>query len=247
MFFAKNRTKNHKIDSDNLPKHIGIIMDGNGRWAKKRGLPRTAGHKVGAQTIKKIVREANRLGIEYLTAYAFSTENWKRPKEEVDMLMSLLLEYLKEAEKLMHEDNMRLRLIGSPKELSPEIQEQIMKVEELTKNNDGLLWNIAINYGGREEITNAVKNIANGVKAGDINPDDITTDMVENNLYTANQPDVDLLIRTSGEQRLSNFMLWQVSYAEFWYTNKLWPDFNERDLHQAILDYQNRGRRFGGV
>ncbi|MCD8390777.1 MAG: isoprenyl transferase [Firmicutes bacterium] len=245
MFFKKK--VNDEIDYDNLPRHIGIIMDGNGRWAKKRGLPRNAGHKAGSDAIKKIVRAANAMGVEYMTAYAFSTENWKRPKEEVDALMDLLLTYLKDAERLMHEDNMRLRMIGSPKELSPEIQEQIIKVEELTKNNDGILWNIAINYGGREEIANSAKRIAEDVQNGIINPEDITADTVEKHLYTAGQPDVDLLIRTSGEMRLSNFMLWQVSYAEFWYTDKLWPDFTEDDLKRAIIDFQNRGRRFGGV
>ena len=245
MFFKTK--KEIEIDYNNLPKHIGIIMDGNGRWAKKRGLPRTAGHKTGAETIKKIVREANRMGIKYMTAYAFSTENWKRPKAEVDMLMDLLLNYLKDAERLMHEDNMRLRLIGSPKELSPEIQEQIKHVEELTKNNTGILWNIAINYGGREELTHAAKELYKDIEKGKKSIDDITPADLENHLYTAGQPDVDLLIRTSGEQRLSNFMLWQVSYAEFWYTDKLWPDFNEQDLHRAISDFQHRGRRFGGV
>ncbi len=245
MFLKRN--KEIEIDYDNLPEHIGIIMDGNGRWAKKRGLPRTAGHKTGAETIKKIVREANRMGIKYMTAYAFSTENWKRPKSEVDMLMDLLLNYLKDAERLMHEDNMRLRLIGSPNELSPEIREQIKHVEELTKNNTGILWNIAINYGGREEITHAAKELYKDIENGKKSIDDITPDDLEKHLYTAGQPDVDLLIRTSGEQRLSNFMLWQVSYAEFWYTDKLWPDFDEQDLHRAIADFQQRGRRFGGV
>ncbi len=244
MIFGKKKADSG-IDYSNLPQHIGIIMDGNGRWAKKRGLPRTAGHKFGAEAIKKIVREANRMGIKYLTAYAFSTENWKRPKEEVDMLMDLLLNYLNDAERLMHEDNMRLRLIGSPKELPPKVREKIKHVEELTKNNDGIIWNIAINYGGREEITHAACELYKKIKKKDI--DNITPADFEQYLYTAGQPDVDLLIRTSGEQRLSNFMLWQVSYAEFWYTDKLWPDFNEKDLHRAISDYQKRGRRFGGV
>lgn len=245
MFFSKK--KNKEIDMSRLPEHIGVIMDGNGRWAKKRGLPRSAGHSAGADSLKKIVTEANNLGIKYITVYAFSTENWKRPKEEVDYLMSLLLDYLKNAEKTLAGEDVVIRAVGSRKELSEEIREQIVKTENFTKDNKGIVMNIALNYGAREEIVNAVKNIASGVKDGKIAVDDINDDMFEANLYTANQPDVDLLIRTSGEQRLSNFMLWQVSYAEMWFTDKLWPDFKPSDLHQAIIDFQNRGRRFGGV
>ena len=246
MFFKKRKIK-EEIDFNRLPKHIGIIMDGNGRWAKMRGLPRTAGHRAGAETVKKIVREANKLGIKYLTVYAFSTENWKRPKSEVDTLMDLLLNYLKDAEKIMQNDNIQLRMLGSDKELSQEIRDQIDRVRELTKDNDGIVWNIALNYGSREEITHSVKEIAKKVKSGEVEPDNITEQDIEDNLYTSGQPDVDLLIRTSGEQRLSNFMLWQVSYAEFWYTDKHWPEFSEQDLRQAIIDYQSRGRRFGGI
>ncbi|MBQ8301840.1 MAG: isoprenyl transferase [Clostridia bacterium] len=245
MFFSKK--KNKEIDMSRLPEHIGVIMDGNGRWAKKRGLPRSAGHSAGADSLKKIVTEANNLGIKYITLYAFSTENWKRPKEEVDYLMSLLLDYLKNAEKTLAGEDVVIRAIGSRKELSEEICEQIVKTENFTKDNKGIVMNIALNYGAREEIVNAVKNIASDVKDGKIAVDDINDDVFESNLYTANQPDVDLLIRTSGEQRLSNFMLWQVSYAEMWFTDKLWPDFKPSDLHQAIIDFQNRGRRFGGV
>lgn len=246
MFFRKKKTE-QEIDLNRLPKHIGIIMDGNGRWAQRRGLPRTAGHRAGAETVKKIVREANKLGIKYLTVYAFSTENWKRPKSEVDTLMDLLLNYLKDAEKIMQNDNIQLRMLGSDKELSQEIRDRIERVRELTKDNDGIVWNIALNYGSREEITHSVKEIAKKVKSGELEPEDIKEQDIADNLYTAGQPDVDLMIRTSGEQRLSNFMLWQVSYAEFWYTNKHWPDFGEKDLRQAIIDYQNRGRRFGGI
>ena len=230
MFFSKKK-KINEIDMSRLPQHIGIIMDGNGRWAKKRGLPRSAGHSAGADSLKKIITEANNLGVKYITVYAFSTENWKRPKEEVDYLMSLLLDYLRNAEKTLSGENVVIRVIGSRKGLSEEICRQIIKTENFTKNNTGIVMNIALNYGGREEIVNAVKNICKDVK----------------DLYTANQPDVDLLIRTSGEQRLSNFMLWQVSYAEMWFTDKLWPDFKPADLHKAIIDFQNRGRRFGGV
>ena len=246
MIFRKNKIKK-EIDYNNLPIHIGIIMDGNGRWAKKRGLPRSAGHSAGADTLKKIVTECNNMGIKYITVYAFSTENWKRPKEEVDYLMNLLLSYLRDAEKTLAGENVVIRAIGSRKELSEEIQEQIIKTEEFTKNNTGIIMNIAVNYGSREEITTAVKKIAKKVAEGEINSDDITSDMISENLYTKKQPDPDLIIRTSGEERISNFLLWQLAYSELWFTNKLWPDFNKNDLLEAIYDFQNRGRRFGGV
>lgn len=239
--------KNVDIDTSALPRHIGIIMDGNGRWAKKRGLPRSAGHKAGAESLKKIITEANNLGVEYITVYAFSTENWKRPKEEVDYLMGLLMDYLINAEKTLAGENVVIRAIGSRKELSEEMQRQIIKTEEFTKNNTGIVMNIALNYGGREEILHAVKDISRAVKAGEISADDISERNISDALYTGGQPDVDLLIRTSGEMRLSNFMLWQVSYAEMWFTDKLWPDFKPADLRKAIYDFQNRGRRFGGV
>ncbi len=245
MFFSKN--KNGEIDCSNLPRHIGIIMDGNGRWAKKRGLPRSAGHSAGAETLKKIVTEANNIGVKYITVYAFSTENWKRPKDEVDYLMNLLMNYLVNAEKTLSGENVVIRAIGSRKELSEEMRGQIAKTEEFTKNNTGTVMNIALNYGGREEITNAAKTICEKVRNGDMSAEDIDDTAINNCLYTAGQPDVDLLIRTSGEQRLSNFMLWQMSYSELWFTDKLWPDFTPKDLRRAICDYQNRGRRFGGV
>ncbi len=245
MFF--NKKNKNEIDLTRLPQHIGVIMDGNGRWARRRGLPRSAGHSAGADALKKIITEANNLGVKYITVYAFSTENWKRPKEEVDYLMSLLLDYLRNAEKTLAGENVVIRAIGSRKELSQEIRDQIIKTEEFTKNNTGIVMNIALNYGAREEITSAVREICKDVKNGKTDIDGITDKTVENHLYTKGQPDVDLLIRTSGEQRLSNFMLWQVSYAEMWFTNKLWPDFKPKHLRQAIYDFQNRGRRFGGV
>ena len=245
MLFRTKKTVD--IDTSALPRHIGIIMDGNGRWAKKRGLPRSAGHKAGAESLKKIITEANNLGVEYITVYAFSTENWKRPKEEVDYLMGLLMDYLINAEKTLAGENVVIRAIGSRKELSEEMQHQIVKTEEFTKNNTGIVMNIALNYGGREEILHAVKDISRAVKAGGISADDISERNISDALYTGGQPDVDLLIRTSGEMRLSNFMLWQVSYAEMWFTDKLWPDFKPADLRKAIYDFQNRGRRFGGV
>ena len=246
MFF-KRKQKKAEIDYNNLPKHIGVIMDGNGRWATKRGLPRSAGHSAGADTLKKIVTECNKMGVKYITVYAFSTENWSRPKAEVDFLMNLLLDYLKNAEKTLAGENVVIRAIGSRAELTEEIRQQIVKTEEFTKNNDGIVMNIALNYGGREEIVSAVKNVCADVQKGDINPQEITEKVFSDYLYTAGQPDIDLLIRTSGEQRLSNFLLWQNSYSEMWFTNKLWPDFSTEDLHQAIIDFQGRGRRFGGV
>ncbi|MDD6483400.1 MAG: isoprenyl transferase [Clostridiales bacterium] len=246
MLFRKN-TLLQEIDYNNLPRHIGIIMDGNGRWAKKRGLPRSAGHKAGAESLKKIITEANKMGIKYATVYAFSTENWKRPKQEVDYLMDLLMDYLVNAEKTLAGENVVIRAIGSRAELSEEMQRQIIKTENFTKDNTGIVMNIALNYGGRDEILNAVRNISKDAASGSIKTEDIDQELFDRYLYTASQPDVDLLIRTSGEQRLSNFMLWQVSYAELWFTPKLWPDFKPKDLHKAVLDYQNRGRRFGGV
>ena len=236
-----------EIDYNRLPKHIGVILDGNGRWAKKRGLPRSAGHSAGADNLKKIVTECNKMGIGYITVYAFSTENWKRPKEEVDFLMNLLLNYLKNAEKTLAGENVVIRAIGSRKELSEEIRSQILKTEAFTSKNDGIVMNIALNYGGREEILHAARTLAEKAAKGEIKPEDIDEEAFEDCLYTAGQPDVDLLIRTSGEQRLSNFLLWQNSYSEMWFTPKLWPDFSVRDLHKAIIDFQGRGRRFGGI
>ena len=246
MFF-KRKQKNLTIDYSNLPKHIGVIMDGNGRWATKRGLPRSAGHSAGADTLKKIVTECNKMGVKYITVYAFSTENWSRPKAEVDFLMNLLLDYLKNAEKTLAGENVVIRAIGSRAELTEEIRQQIVKTEEFTKNNDGIVMNIALNYGGREEIVSAVKSVCHDVQSGKLSAEEITESAFSDYLYTGGQPDIDLLIRTSGEQRLSNFLLWQNSYSEMWFTNKLWPDFSTKDLHQAIADFQKRGRRFGGV
>ncbi len=241
MFFQRKISA--EIDTNNLPKHIGVIMDGNGRWAKKRGLPRSAGHKAGADSLKKIVTACNKMGIRYITVYAFSTENWSRPKAEVDFLMNLLLGYLRDAENTLAGENVVIRAIGSRKELSEEIQEQIIKTEEFTKNNTGIVMNIALNYGSREEITTAVRSI---VRDG-IGEENITPELISERLYTASQPDPDLLIRTSGEIRLSNFMLWQLAYSEMYFTEKLWPDFSVKDLERAIVEYQRRNRRFGGV
>ncbi len=246
MLFRK-RNKKQEIDFNNLPVHIGVIMDGNGRWAKKRGLPRSAGHQAGADTLKKIVTECNKMGIKYITVYAFSTENWKRPKEEVDFLMNLLMNYLRDAERTLAGENVVIRAIGLRDELSEEMREQILKTENFTKNNTGIVMNIALNYGGREELVHAVKEICKKVLDGESSVDRITQEMISDNLYTAGQPDPDFIIRTSNEQRLSNFMMWQASYSEFYFTETLWPDFSVKDLYDAILAYQKRNRRYGGV
>lgn len=246
MLWNRKKIRN-EIDMNNLPQHIGIIMDGNGRWAKKRGLPRSAGHKAGAEGLKKIVTEANKMGVKYITVYAFSTENWKRPQAEVDFLMGLLMDYLINAEKTLAGENVRIRAIGSRKELSEEMREQIKKTENLTKDRTGIVMNIALNYGGREELVHAARELCKRAMSGDIDPEKLTEKDIDDELYTAGQPDVDLLIRTSGEQRLSNFMLWQVSYAEMVFVKKAWPDFKPSDLHECILSFQGRGRRFGGI
>lgn len=236
-----------EIDYNRLPVHIGIIMDGNGRWAKKRGLPRSAGHSAGAETLKRIVTECNKIGIKYITVYAFSTENWKRPKDEVDFLMNLLLNYLRDAERTLAGENVVIRAIGSRRELSEEIREQIVKTERFTAKNTGIIMNIALNYGAREEITEAVKKISERVAAGDVMPEDICEKTVSQELYTGADPDPDLIIRTSGEERISNFLLWQMAYSELYFTKKLWPDFSKADLYEAIYEFQRRQRRFGGV
>ena len=246
MFFTKKKKK-AEIDMNRLPTHIGVIMDGNGRWAKRRGLPRSAGHQAGADTLKKIVTECNKMGIKYITVYAFSTENWKRPKEEVDFLMNLLMNYLLDAERTLAGENVRIRAIGSRAELSEEMQVQIKKTEEFTSKNTGIVMNIALNYGSREELVTATKNIAEKVKNGELSAEDINAEMISDSLYTGGQPDPDLIIRTSNEQRLSNFMMWQSSYSELYFTKTLWPDFNIECLYDAILAYQNRDRRYGGV
>ncbi|MBE7010763.1 MAG: isoprenyl transferase [Ruminococcaceae bacterium] len=235
-----------EVDANNLPRHVGIIMDGNGRWAKKRGLPRSAGHRAGAQNLKTITEFAGNMGIRYITAYAFSTENWKRPKEEVDALMQLLLEYLRDKEQLAGK-NVTIRVIGDRSALSDEINHEIDVIEDYTKDRDGMVLYLAINYGGRQEIVKAVRELCEQVEAGALAPGDVTEEMLSQRVYTDDVPDVDLIIRPSGELRLSNFLLWQSAYSEFWFSDINWPDFSPRDFTQAILDYQNRNRRFGGV
>ena len=225
-----------------LPEHIAIIMDGNGRWAKKRKMPRSAGHVAGAKTFKTIARYCNKIGLKYLTVYAFSTENWKRPKHEVDGIMNLLRDYLKDAENFKDE-NIRVRFIGDRKPLADDIKELMAKNEYDSRNATGLTLYIAINYGGRNEITRAVKEL---VKEG-INPEDITEEVISKHLYTKDCPDPDFIIRPSGEYRLSNFLIWQSAYAEYWFSDILWPEFTTHHLDKAIEDYNKRNRRFGGV
>ena len=248
LFKKKDKEKkSFDIDYNNLPIHIAIIMDGNGRWAQKRRLPRTAGHREGSNNLDKIAQFCGEIGIKYLTVYAFSTENWKRPKAEVDALMDLLLEYLKNAESHIGGRSVRIRVIGDTSALSKEIQEQIIRVTKLTENNTGITVNIAINYGGKHEIVHAVKEIAKDVAEGKIKYDSIDESMIANRLYTKDIPDPDLLIRPGGEKRISNFLIWQCAYTEFWYTDVLWPDFKKEHLLEAIKEYQLRNRRFGGI
>ena len=245
--FLKKKKLLSEIDMTNIPQHIGIIMDGNGRWATRRGLPRSAGHAAGAKTLDKITRCAEKLGVRYVTVYAFSTENWKRPKDEVQALMKLMIDYLDDYKRVLGGENIRIRIIGKREELSDEINKKIDIVEENTKDNDKITLTIAINYGGREEIVNAAKKMADMVADGSITADEITEDLMSQHMYTSFMPDPDFIIRPSGELRLSNFLLWQSAYTEFWYSDICWPDFSESDLHQAVLDFQNRNRRFGGV
>lgn len=239
--FSKKESKavGERPQFEVLPEHIGIIMDGNGRWAKKRGLPRTAGHKQGAETFRTISKECGRLGIKHATFYAFSTENWKRPKEEVDAIMRLFKQYLLEAkEDITAAENNKLRFIGLKDGIPHDILTLMEEAEEDTKNNTGCDIALAVNYGGREEIVNAVnKLIADGKT-------EITEEDISQNIYTV--PDCDLIIRPSGEQRLSNFLLWQAAYSEFWYSDVMWPDFSVQDLYKALSDFENRNRRFGG-
>ena len=229
-----------------LPQHIGLIMDGNGRWAKKRGLPRQAGHKVGASTFQKIVRYCNKIGIRYLTVYAFSTENWKRPPEEVEAIMNLLRSFLKDA-KNHRAENVRTRFIGDRSVLAPDLQELMADCEKESASFTGLTLNVAVNYGGRDEIVHAAKQFAKDAVAGSASPDALDEALFSSYLYTKDQPDIDLIIRPSGEMRLSNFLLWQAAYAEYVFMDVLWPDFNEKYLEQALSEYANRNRRFGGV
>ncbi len=230
-----------------IPQHVAFILDGNGRWAKKRFLPRNAGHVEGAKTVEQVLEDAHNLGIKYVTMYAFSTENWKRSQEEVGALMKLLKNYLMDCIERSAKNNMRVRVIGDITALDPELQSRILELEEKSASNTGLHFAIALNYGGRDEIRRAVTKIAEECKNGTLNPEEITEELISNHLDTAGFPDPDLMIRTSGEVRLSNFLPWQLAYTEFYFTEVLWPDFNKEELINAILYYNGKERRFGGV
>ena len=239
MLFKKN--KKELLQDIIMPAHIGIIMDGNGRWAKKRGLPRSAGHSAGAATFKKIAKYCNDIGVKYLTVYAFSSENWRRPKAEVDAIMKLFKEYLVDAEQYAKE-NIKTRFIGDRSVIDPELADLMDKNEKLSENATGMVLNIAINYGGRAEIINAFKAYCSQNHSSDISEEELSK-----YLYTSGQPDVDMIIRPSGELRTSNFMIWQSAYAELVFMDILWPDFTTKDLDKAIVEYNKRNRRFGGV
>lgn len=244
--FGKNKNKNINQEAAALPEHIAFIMDGNGRWAKKRGLPRKFGHREGAKTFKKITRYCKDIGIKNVSFYAFSTENWKRPKDEVDAIIELFREYIVDVRNYIGED-VRVLFLGDKTIFDDDLQKKMMDLEEDTKDRREMTMLLAINYGGRDDIVHAAKILADKVKSGEINSEDITENMFQQYLYTLDVPDVDLMIRPSGEQRISNFLIWQSAYAEFYFTDILWPDFGTNDLDDAIAEFANRSRRFGGV
>lgn len=231
----------------NVPQHIAIILDGNGRWAKAKGMPRNYGHAQGSKNVEKICEEAWRMGIKYLTVYAFSTENWNRPKAEVDALMTLLRNYMKTCLKTAAKNDMKIRVIGDKKPLDDDIKKRIEELEEATKNNGGLNFTIALNYGSRDEMIRAARKMGQDCAEGKLNPEEITEEVFSSYLDTAGIPDPDLLIRTSGEQRLSNYLLWQLAYTEFYFTDVPWPDFNKKELEKAIEQFNRRDRRYGGI
>jgi undecaprenyl diphosphate synthase len=233
------------IDKNNLPKHLAIIMDGNGRWAKKQGMLRVFGHEKGTKSVKQTVENCAKLGIEFLTLYAFSTENWNRPKIEVDTLMKLLISALKKELNTLQENNIKLNAIGNLDSLPNSVRKELQEVINKTENNTRMTLTLALSYGARDEIINAVKIISEKVKNNIISTEAIDESIINQHLYTQNMPDVDLVIRTSGEHRISNFLLWQIAYAEFYFTEVLWPDFNEEELQKALISYQKRERRFG--
>lgn len=236
-----------KIDMDRLPRHIAIIMDGNGRWAKKRFLPRTAGHREGMKRVIEIVEVAEKLNIEYLSLFAFSTENWKRPKEEVEGLMKLLVEYIRIELDRIHKNNIKIQTMGDISRLPEFARKEVERAIDLTKDNTKMVLNIGLNYGGRSEIIRGIKNLLEDVRMGKIDIEGVDEDSFKRYLYTSGLPDPDLLIRPSGELRVSNFMLYQIAYTEFWFSDIYWPDFKEEHLYMAIIDYQRRNRRFGGI
>ena len=236
-----------QINTHKIPKHVAIIMDGNGRWAKQKGMLRVFGHRNGVKAVKQTIDAASEIGVEVITLYAFSTENWNRPKTEVKALMNLLVSSLKDELDAFQEKNIRLQTIGQTESLPKKAQRQLKEVIELTKNNTSMVLNLALSYGSREEIVNTIKNISKKVVNKELLIEEIDEKIINNHLYTFTLPDVDFLIRTSGEKRISNFLLWQIAYAEFYFTDVLWPDFRKEDFFKAIIEYQNRERRFGKI
>ena len=236
-----------RVDKSKMPRHVAIIMDGNGRWASVRGLMRSAGHTAGVKTLKNILKTAVNLKLEALTVYAFSTENWKRPHSEVDFLMHLFSDYLEREKLEMHENNVRIKFLGRTEDFSPALQKLIRDSVELMKNNTGVKFNVAADYGGQDEIIRAVQKLARRVEQGTLSPENISAKIFENELDTCGQPPVDLMIRTSGELRVSNFLLWQAAYAEFWFTDTPWPEFTPEEFIDAIVDFGKRNRRFGTI
>ena len=247
LFSKKTEPSQAEVDFSRLPRHIAIIMDGNGRWAKKRGLPRTAGHAAGAETFRAIATYCKDIGLDYLTVYAFSSENWKRPEEEVGAIMGLLKKYLLEAIGRMERDRVKMEFFGDLSPLAPELRELCQRTREISKHYEGCQVNICLNYGGRDELIRAARAFALDCAQGKADPNHLSAEQFGGYLYSNGVPDPDLIIRTSGELRLSNFLLWQAAYSEFYITDVLWPDFSKSELHRAIASYQNRDRRFGGV
>lgn len=245
MAFLSRKSTENKLP-DVLPEHIGFIMDGNGRWAKRKGLPRSFGHREGAKNFKKIVRYCKDIGIKNISFYAFSTENWKRPKEEIDVIMDLFREYIVDVRKHLSE-NTRMIFLGDKSVFDDDLREKMIKLEEDTKDYKEMNLLMALNYGGRDEIAYVARQLAQKAKDGLINPEDITEKTIDEHLYSKGIPDVDLIIRPSGELRLSNFLIWQSAYAEYYFTDIMWPDFTPKELDKALIDFANRGRRFGGV
>lgn len=245
MWFKSVKSKTAPVSA--VPEHIGIIMDGNGRWAKKRGLPRTAGHKRGADTLEKIIEYCDKIGVRAVTAYAFSTENWSRPQSEVNAIMDMLYNYLLQADKKFGGRNIRFRVVGDLSVFDKKFMAAIEHAEKITRGNDGIIFNIALNYGGRREIAQAAQRAAQAALDKKIKPEQIDEEYLSRHMYLKDCPPVDLIIRPSGEYRLSNFLLWESAYAELWFSDVLWPDFSERDLDRAVADFGRRNRRFGGV
>lgn len=243
----KDRQEPVEISPDNIPRHVAIIMDGNGRWAKRRGMPRVVGHQNGMKAVKRATIAANDLGVEFLTLYAFSTENWTRPKDEVDFLMRLPVEFLAiELDELI-EKNVQVRVMGNMEALPAHTRKAMEEAVARTLSNTGLILNFALNYGGRKEIEDCMRALGKDIQAGILSPEEITSELIDNRLSSSGLPDPDLLIRTSGEMRLSNFMLWQIAYSEFWFTDAYWPEFDKTHLMQAVAEYQRRTRRYGGL